>query len=268
MMSTTFDKLLYMDIREGNIVSTEEKRLTLAYEGLTDVPKNLIQDYGSIVEILDLSNNKLTSVNFLNSFKKLTTLILDHNYLTAETVFPTNTNLTTLWLNHNFVDKLHPFVQGLGKSFPNLKFLSLMGNTGAPSYLNGGTYYEYIQYRLFVISWIPQLQYLDDRVVTEDQRSEAERLYGRPFYKVLLEEQIPDFLERLRFKFRNMNFGKLEKSFNDEQAYSEISTHPSGTTFSNNITSIPCNPQPVQLTSSDSESSITSTRNRQRNLVI
>lgn len=59
-MMTSFDKLLYMDIREGNIVSTEEKRLTLAYEGLVDVPKSLVQDYGEIVEILDLSHNKLT----------------------------------------------------------------------------------------------------------------------------------------------------------------------------------------------------------------
>ncbi|ODN02772.1 Leucine-rich repeat-containing protein C10orf11 [Orchesella cincta] len=269
MMSTTFDKLLYMDIREGNIVSTEEKRLTLAYEGLTDVPKNLIQDYGGIVEILDLSHNKLTSVNFLTSFKKLTTLILDHNYMTAEAAFPSNSNLTTLWLNHNFIDKLHPFVQRLGKSFPNLKFLSLMGNTGAPSYLNGGTYYEYIQYRLFVISWIPQLQYLDDRVITDDQRSEALRLYGRPFYKVLLEEQLPEFMERLRFKFRNMSFGKTGQPLGEEHECSEISSHPRGSGFSNNITSIPCNPQPVQLNSSDSESSInSSTRQRQRNLVI
>lgn len=59
-MMTTFDKLLYTDIREGNIINTEEKRLTLAYEGITDVPPALIRDYGDIVEILDLSYNKLT----------------------------------------------------------------------------------------------------------------------------------------------------------------------------------------------------------------
>lgn len=58
-MKTAFDKLLYTDIRDGNIVSTEEKRLTLAYEGLTEVPCNLTTDYGDIVEILDLSYNKL-----------------------------------------------------------------------------------------------------------------------------------------------------------------------------------------------------------------
>lgn len=55
--------------------------------------------------------------------------------------------LTTLWLNHNNMDKLHPLMESIRKAFPNLKFLSLMGNAGAPSYLNGGTYYEYIQYR-------------------------------------------------------------------------------------------------------------------------
>jgi hypothetical protein len=48
------------DIREGDIVSTEDKRLTLAYEGLTEVPRNLFIDYGPILEILDLSHNLLT----------------------------------------------------------------------------------------------------------------------------------------------------------------------------------------------------------------
>ncbi len=58
-MISCFDKRTYMDIRDGNIVSTEEKRLTLAYEGIVDLPSNLVNDYGEVVEILDLSYNKL-----------------------------------------------------------------------------------------------------------------------------------------------------------------------------------------------------------------
>lgn len=58
---TSVDKILSeINFREGNIVSTEEKRLTLAYEGLTEVPHNLLLDYAAILEILDLSHNKIS----------------------------------------------------------------------------------------------------------------------------------------------------------------------------------------------------------------
>jgi hypothetical protein len=155
----------------------------------------------------------------------VTTLILDHNQICSEAVFPRVPTLTTLWLNHNLIDKLHPFIESVRKGFPNLKFLSLMGNSGAPSYLNGGTYYEYLQYRytclvaktilvclknhlhpnsrLFVISWLPKLEYLDDRPVTPDQREEAHRLYSRPFYSTLMTLNVPKYLQNVqrRVKF-------------------------------------------------------------------
>jgi len=87
------------------------------------------------------------NLQFLSSFEKLTTLILDHNNLRSDVIFPSMPTLTTLWLNHNAVAKLHPLMESIQKAFPNLKILSLMGNEAAPSYLNGGTYYEYLQYR-------------------------------------------------------------------------------------------------------------------------
>ncbi|CAG7731919.1 unnamed protein product [Allacma fusca] len=209
---TSLEKYVFIDVRDGNIVSTAEKRLTLAYEGLTDMPRNLIEDYGNFIEILDLSHNKLAyvtncafrNVDFLLYFEKMTTLILDHNYITCDVIFPIIPTLTTLWLNHNLIDKLHPFIPNLGKSFPNLQILSLMGNQGAPSYLNGGSYYEYLQYRLFVISWLPNLQYLDDRPVTEDQREEAQRLYSRPFYQTLMNLPFPQYLHHVQQKFKGL----------------------------------------------------------------
>jgi len=59
---TSLEKFVFADVqeREGNIVSTEEKRLILAYENLIEMPWNLMEDYGQIVEILDLSHNKFT----------------------------------------------------------------------------------------------------------------------------------------------------------------------------------------------------------------
>lgn len=59
---TSLEKYVFADVqeREGNIVSTQEKRLILAYENLIEMPRNLVEDYGHVIEILDLSHNKLT----------------------------------------------------------------------------------------------------------------------------------------------------------------------------------------------------------------
>jgi len=57
---TSLEKLVFVDVREGNIVSTEDKTLTLAYENLHDMPQSLIEDYGQVIEILDLSHNKFS----------------------------------------------------------------------------------------------------------------------------------------------------------------------------------------------------------------
>ena len=59
---TSLEKFVFADVqeREGNIVSTEEKRLILAYENLIEMPRNLVEDYGQIIEILDLSHNKFS----------------------------------------------------------------------------------------------------------------------------------------------------------------------------------------------------------------
>jgi len=34
---------------------------------------------------------------------------------------------------------------------PNLKYLSIMGNNAAPSYLNGGSFYDYLQCRFVLM---------------------------------------------------------------------------------------------------------------------
>jgi len=203
---TSLEKFVFADVqeREGNIVSREEKRLILAYENLMEMPQNLIEDYGSTIEILDLSHNKFTNLQFLTQFDKLTTIILDHNNLNSEVQFPRMPRLTTLWMNHNAVDKLHPLMENIHKAFPSIKFLSIMGNVAAPSYLNGGTYYEYLQYRLYVISWLQKLEYLDDRPVSQDQREEAQRLHSRPFYKSLTKLPVPQYLNQVQRKVKDI----------------------------------------------------------------
>lgn len=155
-------------------------KLTLAYERLYELPKTIVERFSDHIKYLDISHNKITNVESLVHFKDLTTLIADDNPITEDCLLPPMPKLQLLWLNHCKIASLYPWVGKLKESCPNLQYLSLMGNPAAPSYFNGGTFYEYLQYRLFVISQFPSLLHLDDRKVTDDQREEAQRLYKRP----------------------------------------------------------------------------------------
>lgn len=170
----------YSDSNSDEMYDEEKYRLSLAYERLHSMPKLLLNELAPMIRILDISNNEFEHLGFLGEFKQLTTLICDHNNITSSTYIPYMPELELLWMNHCKINELYPWAKRLQQSCPNLRHLSLMGNPAAPSYLNGGTFYEYLQYRLFIISLFPTLVHLDDRAVTEDQRAEAHRMYRRP----------------------------------------------------------------------------------------
>ncbi|XP_067013253.1 leucine-rich melanocyte differentiation-associated protein [Anabrus simplex] len=210
---TSLAKLVYVNNRgdDASYITAENKILTLAYENLEEIPLNLVYNFGSSVSTLDISHNQFRCLDFLTQFDNLTSLILDHNVVDSSTAFPSMPSLRLLWLNHNKVASLYPFIRNLHNSCPNLRYLSLMGNTAAPSYLNGGSFYEYLQYRLFVISWFPDLKHLDDRAVTSDQVDEALRLFKRPLldrfsltssyspYLQFLQNKITSFMASVSF---------------------------------------------------------------------
>ncbi|KAK7872172.1 hypothetical protein R5R35_001735 [Gryllus longicercus] len=217
---TSLGKLVFIDQRTGDddsYLTAEDQRLTLAYENLEEMPQNLVYNFGSFVRILDLSHNKFRCLDFLCHFENLSSLILDHNEVDSNVQFPSLPSLKLLWLNHNKIKDLFPFIRNLNNSVPNLKYLSLMGNAAAPSYLNGGTFYEYLQYRLFVISWFPNLIHLDDRVVSEDQKNEAHRLFRRPFLERLsISTSRSSYLRVIQEKFVSF-FGSVERYFPNAQ---------------------------------------------------
>ncbi|KAJ8027772.1 Leucine-rich melanocyte differentiation-associated protein [Holothuria leucospilota] len=161
--------------------SSDEKRLSLAYLDLTEIPSNIGQKQLDIIEVLDISNNKFSDFRFLKTFPSLHTLILDGNNVQSHTKFPPMPKLHTLWLNKNKVSNLTIFVDTLVKNFPKLQYLSMMNNPAAPSYFNGGTFQQFVDYRQFVISQIPGLEVLDDKKVTAEERYEAERVYKHKF---------------------------------------------------------------------------------------
>lgn len=119
----------------------------MAYERLHQMPKILLHELAATIKILDISYNEFNNLDFLSEFTELTSLICDHNNITSDTNLPFMPKLELLWLNHCKINELNRFVRKLQCSCPNLKYLSLMGNQAAPSYLNGGNFYEYLQYR-------------------------------------------------------------------------------------------------------------------------
>ncbi|KAJ8955008.1 hypothetical protein NQ318_000440 [Aromia moschata] len=176
---------------------TNLHRLSLAYERLHTMPKILLEELAPYVEILDISYNEFEDLEFLSEFKELSHLICDRNNITSRTTFPFLPKLELLWLNHCKITEMYPWARKLQRSCPNIKYLSLMGNPVAPSYLNGGSFYDYLHYRLFIISLFPNLIHLDDKAVTPDQRMEALRIYQRPLVERLVSrthQNLPGYL--------------------------------------------------------------------------
>ncbi|XP_013406266.1 leucine-rich melanocyte differentiation-associated protein [Lingula anatina] len=159
-------------------IEENQKNLNLAFKGLKEMPEKVTKQHGPVVEMLDVSNNKISDFRFLSNFPNLHTLVVDHNGLQSHVKFPTSEGIQTLWANHNKIANLSVFIETITKSFPELRFLSLMNNPAAPSYFNGGTLQQYMDYRYFVISHFPKLEFLDDQPVTKEQREEAIRIYG------------------------------------------------------------------------------------------
>ncbi|EFN86677.1 leucine-rich melanocyte differentiation-associated protein isoform X2 [Harpegnathos saltator] len=219
---TSLGKLVFGDIHQRYIKDSSRRSLTqddlsaeytdslsLAYENLLYMPMDIIETYGVTIDTLDISYNKFSrNLQFLLEFDHLTSLNLDHNIIDEHTVFPYMPQLELLWLNHNGINTLYPFIKNLCKSLPNLRYLCLMGNNAAPSYLNDGTSYDHLQYRLFVISWFPMLVHLDDSKVTADQRREARKLFKRPLFEDLLQHTIvPECVKHLHNRITNTLWG-------------------------------------------------------------
>lgn len=58
--------------------------------------------------------------------------------------------------------------------------------------------------RLFVISWFPRLEHLDDRIVTPEQQREAKRLFKRPLFASITDNSFPECFKRLHNTMTNI----------------------------------------------------------------
>lgn len=166
---------------KGNLSSSSQynemegsgERLSLAYEKLSKIPRKIAEKFSKTTTILDLSYNDIKDLSFLSHFRQLNTLILDHNPQPDEKTLPSLPNLNLLWLNHCDIDNVQKWVYRIRDCCPSLRYLSLMGNPGATSSFNGNSTLEHNDYRMMVISILPQLRHLDDVEVTSAQRAQA-----------------------------------------------------------------------------------------------
>ena len=69
-----------------------------------------------------------------------------------------------------------------------------------------------------MISWFPQLNHLDDRTVTTEQRLEAKRLYKRPFLEELTKNiPLPNCLKFLQNKLSTICKNPLKSNDNSRR---------------------------------------------------
>lgn len=90
-------------------------QLIFTEQNVASLPAAITNMYHSCVNLADLSNNGLKSLNGLQPFVNLTELILDNNHLGDIIKIPRLPNLTTLSLNNNNVSFATQFTRGQNK---------------------------------------------------------------------------------------------------------------------------------------------------------
>lgn len=162
------------DINWSKIIYIEDEQKLIYFDQKTyKLPEAILNLYSDRVRHLDLSYNKLSSFESLELFSMLEELVLDNNYLTDDIIFPAQLDrIKLLSLNNNKFENLDLLLTKLSLCFPNLEYLSLLGNPTCPYYcLNlNHTEYEYLKYRFYIIRYLPHLRILDAQAVKKMER--------------------------------------------------------------------------------------------------
>ncbi|XP_050536106.1 leucine-rich melanocyte differentiation-associated protein-like isoform X2 [Daktulosphaira vitifoliae] len=156
-------------------INFQNNRLCYVGQDVTCIPEVLGKMYGSKVRSLDLSYNKLATLNYVEHFSDLEELILDNNNLDDKIRLPYLSSLHTLSLNNNKINVLENLINQIKHNMPSLRFLSLLGNKACPTQLIDFEKDEddYIRYRHFVLYYLPELKFLDSSSVTNEELNTA-----------------------------------------------------------------------------------------------
>lgn len=125
---------------------------------------------------LDLTGNNLTNLDFLTGFSELRELTLDHNSLSHWAHFPSLPKLVSISVNHNQILQIDMFLAQLQQAglANKLKYLSTLGNAANPSF--DRLEHRYYNFRIYIISKLPNLKMLDMRDVTEAERDHSKTI--------------------------------------------------------------------------------------------
>jgi len=152
------------------------EHLSVIGQELERIPVELGEKYGTQTKQLDLSYNNISTIENLEHFKQITSLVIDNNRLESTQNFPKVIDLQTLWVNNNNVTDLKVFLDCVAKAFPNLTYLSMLKNPACPNYFTGKDYDDYQRYRYYVLHRIKNLKFLDSSPVTPQEKKEANRV--------------------------------------------------------------------------------------------
>jgi hypothetical protein len=157
-------------------------QLSIAGRDLRTLPAEIAAKFGATTTALDLSFNALTygpgqtkppplrrarlcvgltgcrvcarmivhtprTVQHLEQFPQLTSLVLDNNALDDTLTLPALPALRTLSLNNNSIEDLGRLLDNLRQACPDLHLLSLLKNPACPNALLGGDDEDYNRFR-------------------------------------------------------------------------------------------------------------------------
>ncbi|CAL1295715.1 unnamed protein product [Larinioides sclopetarius] len=152
----------FMDhLEESESINFKDGQLSYIGQECYSIPSILGKIYGNQTRRLDLSFNSIRSLENLELFPLLEELILDNNELSDLVSFIPLNNLHTLSLNKNHFRDIESLLRHLTSCYPELTYLSILGNPACPDQLSSFEKDEedYQRYSLNVITllWLTNL---------------------------------------------------------------------------------------------------------------
>ena len=161
---------------------TRSRKIVKIGEDLNFIPDSIVNEKSVKVRSVNLSHNNIQKLDGLERFVNLVELNLDNNAIDDRTDFPAITSLQTLTLNNNNLNSLEIVVGKIGKAYPSLTYLSLLGNKACPTEFSDPSNKpsDYQKYRCYVTCFLSELQFLDWKVVTTTERFKGKELFTKP----------------------------------------------------------------------------------------
>jgi hypothetical protein len=139
---------------------------------IADLPGEALGNAAALTE-LNVCFNELASLEGLEPFTSLETLIIDNNAVTSFAAMPAMPKLRTLWANNNELADASETLAVLALKAPGLTYLSLLGNPCTPNEFVGKSEQEYARHRIFVKHRLPALTMLDASKVSAHEAQQA-----------------------------------------------------------------------------------------------